>query len=138
MKKILYFIIMICFTLLLTGCVSNVIRTEILEKLQKEDYIKSDWKEVDTVVNSNTPVPSIASYEYIYQDKDEELNKIVIYNNRDGEEEYNVTICYDVEKNINNSGEVSYIKCDTRKDFIFEKKKILMFEYWKMTEIIVD
>lgn len=135
MKKI---IILVCFSLLLTGCVSSVVRTEILEKLQKENYIKSDWKEVDTVVNSNSPVPSIRSYEYIYEDKNEKLNKIEIYNNRDGEDKYDVTICYDVDKSLNHMNEAIYINCDTRKDFIFEKKKILMFEYWKMTERIVD
>ena len=135
MKKI----IIICFIFLLTGCVSEQTRIEIIEKLQKEKVIKSYWEQVDEIVNDNSPVPSIISYEYIYQDEDDKLNQLTIFNPKSKEKKINVTICYDVEKKIDtNDQHVSYYGCDKRKDFTFEKKKVLTIEYWKMTEIKVD
>ncbi len=147
MKNIIYLevIIIVCI-FILTGCVSSKDRKSILEALEKNDYIYSDWQLIDTVINSASPIPDIESYEYIYQDKDNKLHKIYIPTDYSKENEYDIKIFYDIEKlekenplfenNKNTQSEfiTEYTMTDDYKELVVKENKILFVKYWKVIE----
>ncbi len=77
MKKsisVILLLIIMCF--ILTGCVKREYREEVLETLEKEDYIKSDWELIDTTTDDG--LFGSTNYMYIYADSENKLYAVVI------------------------------------------------------------
>ncbi len=76
MKKYLKFFILLLCIILLTGCVSEKAREDIIKTLTKNDIINKKWKRVDTITckqNGGVTFPGYIEdyYDYVYKDKDD-------------------------------------------------------------------
>ena len=75
-KSISVILLLITMCFILTGCVKREYREEVLETLEKEDYIKSDWKLIDTTTDDG--LFGATNYMYIYEDSENKLYAVVI------------------------------------------------------------
>ena len=80
---------------ILTGCVMEKTREDIIEKLEKEDIIESDWEYEYMIVNDASPIPDISSYDYIYTCNNETY--MVRIQGKDKEDKYPVYIAGNIE-----------------------------------------
>ncbi|HKM22229.1 MAG TPA: hypothetical protein VJZ01_09325 [Lachnospiraceae bacterium] len=147
-------LIMICLALILTcltGCVTEETRETILSEMQKEDIIKGDWENIGQDTGDAGPIPDISLYNYYYEDADEIIYAVTIYNSVDSEEEddvyYPVTIydnmeAYEAEELYTNDETeqketrmvTKYRHTDetTYTQYEVYKQEILWFEVWKV------
>ena len=125
----------------LTGCVTEVTRADIIEKLEKEDIIKDDWEYYCISVNGGDPIPWISSYDYVYFDDDDIY--VVNIREKDKNEEYTVMVGKAEElreqEYTDSNGDTfkdyevigfSYSEADTYK---MKYAKFLWFKYMKIT-----
>lgn len=89
-KSISVIILLITMCFILTGCVKREYREEVLETLEKEDYIKSDWKLIDTTTGDG--LFGATDYLYIYKDSESRLFAVAIYADSEDEEKLYVSL----------------------------------------------
>lgn len=70
MNKKKSILVVVCFLTIwmLTGCVMEETRNQILDVLEREQIIKEDWKLFETDIAEAVAVPVISYYDYIYVD----------------------------------------------------------------------
>ena len=83
MKKFIKFLVVVLSVFILTGCVSENDRNDILDYMVKEKLIDKNWKLVDTVVTSyySTEFCITSSYDYIYENGNDKI-MVKIYGNK--------------------------------------------------------
>lgn len=89
-KSISVIILLITMCFILSGCVKREYREEVLEKLEKENYIKSDWKLIDTTTGDG--LFGATDYLYIYKDSESKLYAVAIYADSKDEEKLYVSL----------------------------------------------
>lgn len=139
MKKsisVILLLITMCFTL--TGCVKREYREEVLETLEKEDYIKSDWELIDTTTDDG--LFAATNYMYIYEDSENKLYAVVIDADSKDDEKlyvsvYENTVQNKIQKSKHDEDEEEYTYLYERGDLV--EKLVLKkgsFGSWKIVE----
>lgn len=139
MKKLISVILLLitmCF--ILTGCVKREYREEVLETLEKEDYIKSDWELIDTTTDDG--LFGTTNYMYIYEDTENKLYAVVIDADSKDDEKlyasvYENTVQNKIQKSKYDEDEEEYTYLYERGDLV--EKLVLKkgsFGSWKIVE----
>lgn len=139
MKKLISVILLLitmCF--ILTGCVKREYREEVLETLEKEDYIKSDWELIDTTTDDG--LFGTTNYMYIYEDTENKLYAVVIDADSKDDEKlyasvYENTVQNKIQKSKYDEDEEEYTYLYERGDLV--EKLVLKkgsFDSWKIVE----
>lgn len=139
MKKLISVILLLitmCF--ILTGCVKREYREEVLETLEKEDYIKSDWELIDTTTDDG--LFGATNYMYIYEDTENKLYAVVIDADSKDDEKlyasvYENTVQNKIQKSKYDEDEEEYTYLYERGDLV--EKLVLKkgsFGSWKIVE----
>ena len=120
-KSISVIILLITMCFILTGCVKREYREEVLETLEKEDYIKSDWKLIDTTTDDG--LFGATNYMYIYEDSENKLYAVVIDADSKDDEKlyasvYENTIQNKIQKSKHDEDEEEYTYLYERGDLV--------------------
>ena len=137
-KSISVIILLITMCFILTGCVKREYREEVLETLEKEDYIKSDWKLIDTTTDDG--LFGATNYMDIYEDSENKLYAVVIDADSKDDEKlyasvYENTIQNKIQKSKHDEDEEEYTYLYERGDLV--EKLILKkssLGSWKIIE----
>ena len=137
-KSISIIILLITMCFILTGCVKREYREEVLETLKKEDYIKSDWKLIDTTTDDG--LFGATNYMYIYEDSENKLYAVVIdadskYDEKLYASVYENTVQNKIQKSKYDEDEEEYTYLYERGDLV--EKLVLKkgsFGSWKIVE----
>ncbi len=80
MKKVFRILVLLIGVFLVTGCVSEKAREDIIEKLTKEKIINKKWDAVDQFTDSgwSSGLKSTRGYGYVYKDKEDKHYVILI------------------------------------------------------------
>ena len=80
MKKFVCICVTILSVFLLTGCVLDSDRNDILEQLTKENIIKKDWEQINYYIEHgwSSGMSKTDGYGYIYRDKNGNLYNVYI------------------------------------------------------------
>ena len=106
MRKILLGIIIIFLVFVISGCVSDSKRQDIIRSLKRNDIIKSNWKLIDKVKGISNKETKTFMYLYIYKDKNDKMYGVEVIPSsidKDGTTKYNANVYEDVNKDESNS-----------------------------------
>ena len=137
-KSISVILLLITMCFILTGCVKREYREEVLETLEKEDYIKSDWELIDTTTDDG--LFAATNYMYIYEDSENKLYAVVIDADSKDDEKlyvsvYENTVQNKIPKSKHDEDEEEYTYLYERGDLV--EKLVLKkgsFGSWKIVE----
>ena len=137
-KSISVILLLITMCFILTGCVKREYREEVLETLEKEDYIKSDWELIDTTTDDG--LFAATNYMYIYEDSENKLYAVVIDADSKDDEKlyvsvYENTVQNKIQKSKHDEDEEEYTYLYERGDLV--EKLVLKkgsFGSWKIVE----
>lgn len=137
MRKVKLILMLVLLCVLMTGCISDKTRDEILDDLVSRNYIRSDWEFVNYSVVSQSPLPGIWHYDYIYKDADDLYYVVQIYGSVTHDEDtyYPVHICENIT--LYDDGQYSNYLVDsnsTVNKYHMSQEKFLFFEWWKIEE----
>lgn len=144
MRKINLLITFALLATMLTGCISEERRDEIINVLYEHGVIHEDWEHIDTKEVCDPLFGYIRGYEVVYKDSEDVLTSICIdqlYTTQDGNDSYYpIEVLSNMEVGDDVSGnEVvghNYEPSDKTKEYTYEVRynKILMWEVWKLEE----
>ena len=122
-KTISVIVLLITMCFILTGCVKHEYREEVLSTLEKENYIKSDWKLIDKTTGDG--LFGATDYLYIYKDSENKLFAVAIYADSKDEEKlyvslYENTIQNKIPKSETNNEDEKYTYFYERGDLVEE------------------
>lgn len=89
-KTLVVILLLISMCFILTGCVKNEDREAVLETLEKEGYIQSDWDLIDKTTDDG--LFGATGYIYIYEDDRGDLYSVVIDADSKDEEKLYVSL----------------------------------------------
>ena len=84
MYKRIVVLMLVC--VLLTGCVAESTRKDIIDVLLDKGYIDSSWEFIRETETSASPIPGITAYHYTYQSDDEVFHTITIHNSKSSDD----------------------------------------------------
>ncbi|MCM1215009.1 MAG: hypothetical protein NC548_10870 [Lachnospiraceae bacterium] len=149
MKRLVIVLSFIC--LFCTGCVTEENRVDILHKLEKDGVLPAEYEHINLYQQDASPIPDITRYDYTIKDKDGNLHMVQIYNkvvSADGNDEYwpvfyaESVLSEETEEHTFIDGEetVNSVTCyypveSTVTRYEARKHKILLWSWWKLTEV---